>query len=182
MPAIAHHNVLALPEDFEAGSFESGFYITGFEKTQRIFPPMARRDYSRFAINSENRYGVSSMNTMGMKRHAGFAIRAFSAVFLIAIVEGLAATPASSTNADPCEHAIAQGAVCEAANARATDLMNARKLEAATAVFDVRTGALIAFAATPGPDAARKESEPLTVSPSAASIASGPPRPARPSR
>ena len=42
--------------------------------------------------------------------------------------------------------------------------MNARGLEAATAVFDVQTGALIAFAATPGPDAARKkDAEPLKV-------------------
>ena len=42
--------------------------------------------------------------------------------------------------------------------------MNARGLEAATAVFDVQTGALIAFAATPGPDASRKkDAEPLKV-------------------
>lgn len=42
--------------------------------------------------------------------------------------------------------------------------MNARGLDAATAVFDVQTGALIAFGATPGPDTARKkDAEPLKV-------------------
>jgi transpeptidase family protein len=41
--------------------------------------------------------------------------------------------------------------------------MNARGLEAATAVFDVQTCALILFAATPGTDAARKDAEPLKV-------------------
>jgi cell division protein FtsI/penicillin-binding protein 2 len=39
--------------------------------------------------------------------------------------------------------------------------MKARNLEAATAIFDVQTGALIAFAATPGPDRKRKDTEPL---------------------
>ena len=40
--------------------------------------------------------------------------------------------------------------------------MSARGLEAATAVFDVQTGALIAFASTPGTDA-RKDAQPLKV-------------------
>jgi len=53
--------------------------------------------------------------------------------------------------------------VSEAANKRAVELMNARALEAATAVLDVQTGALIAFAATPGSNATAKEIEPLTV-------------------
>jgi cell division protein FtsI/penicillin-binding protein 2 len=56
-----------------------------------------------------------------------------------------------------------QGAVCEAANKRAIELMNARGLEAATLVLDVQTGALIAFAATPGSKAPAKSVEPLKV-------------------
>ena len=87
------------------------------------------------------------------------------AAFLVAIAQALAATPEPAANAadSPCARAIAQGAVCEAANKRAIELMNARGREAATAVFDVQTGALIAFAATPGPEASRKNTEPLRV-------------------
>jgi Penicillin binding protein transpeptidase domain len=73
------------------------------------------------------------------------------------------ASKATSELATPCSRAIAQGAVCDEANKRAVELMNVRKLEAATAVFDVQTGALIAFAATSGPDAERKDVEPLKV-------------------
>jgi cell division protein FtsI/penicillin-binding protein 2 len=53
--------------------------------------------------------------------------------------------------------------VCEAANKRAIELMNSRGLEAATLVLDVQTGALVAFAATPGSNAPGKEVEPLRV-------------------
>jgi cell division protein FtsI/penicillin-binding protein 2 len=62
-----------------------------------------------------------------------------------------------------CAAALEQGAVCEAANTRALELINARNLEAATAVLDVQTGALVAFAATPGPNAPGKGADPLTV-------------------
>jgi cell division protein FtsI/penicillin-binding protein 2 len=58
---------------------------------------------------------------------------------------------------------MAQGAVCEAANKRASELMNTRGLEAATVVLDARTGALVAFAATPGSNAPGKAVEPLKV-------------------
>jgi cell division protein FtsI/penicillin-binding protein 2 len=87
------------------------------------------------------------------------------AAYFLALAQGLAATPDFAANpVDPeCARAISQGATCEAANKRATELMNARGLEAATAVFEVQTGALIAYAATPGPDAARKDAEPLKV-------------------
>jgi cell division protein FtsI/penicillin-binding protein 2 len=62
----------------------------------------------------------------------------------------------------PCAQATGQGAVCEAANKRAIELMNARNLEAATLVLDVQTGALVAFAATPGSNPAEGV-EPLKV-------------------
>jgi cell division protein FtsI/penicillin-binding protein 2 len=98
-------------------------------------------------------------------RTSCFGFRVSIAAFFIAIAQALASTPDSASNqADsPCARAIAQGAVCEAANSRAIELMNARGLEAATAVFDVQTGALIAFAATPGPEANRKNTERLNV-------------------
>jgi cell division protein FtsI/penicillin-binding protein 2 len=88
-----------------------------------------------------------------------------AAAIVLALAQVVAATPDATANAadSPCARAIAQGAVCETANKRAIELMNARGLEAATAVFDVQTGALIAFASTPGPDAARKNAEPLKV-------------------
>ena len=47
----------------------------------------------------------------------------------------------------------AEGVVCESANKRATELMNAKGLAAATVVLDVQTGALVAFAATSGSEA-----------------------------
>jgi hypothetical protein len=49
-----------------------------------------------------------------------------------------------------------QGAICDSANKRAIELMNARGLEAATLILDVQTGALVAFAATPASNAAPK--------------------------
>jgi cell division protein FtsI/penicillin-binding protein 2 len=89
----------------------------------------------------------------------------FGAAFFLALTQILAASPDAGTTAadSSCARAIAHGAVCEAANKHAIELMNARNLEAATAVFDVQTGALIAFAATPGPEANRKNTEPLKV-------------------
>lgn len=59
-----------------------------------------------------------------------------------------AALLATAAHAAPCDDAIRQGAVCEAANARALARMNAGGLEAVTAVQDVSTGAVIAFAAS----------------------------------
>ncbi len=57
-----------------------------------------------------------------------------------------------------------QNAVCEAADQRAIELMKARGLEeAATLVFDVPTGALVAFASLPGPDGAARPLAPLNV-------------------
>lgn len=50
--------------------------------------------------------------------------------------------------ASPCADALRQGAVCEAANRHALGLMNGRSLEAFVVVQDVRTGALVAFAAS----------------------------------
>lgn len=85
---------------------------------------------------------------------------ALVAASVVSITQILAITPDSASTKtefspgdSPCARAFAQGAVCEAVNKRATELMNARGLaEAATLVLDVQTGALIAFAATPGPD------------------------------
>ena len=90
---------------------------------------------------------------------------ALAGAIFVAIAQAHAASPDAAANAanSPCARAIAQGAVCEGANQRAIELMDARGLEAATAVFDVQTGALIAFAATPGPEASRKNTEPLRV-------------------
>lgn len=48
----------------------------------------------------------------------------------------------------PCAGALAQRIVCPAANRRALDIINASRLEAITVVQDVRTGALVAFAAS----------------------------------
>jgi cell division protein FtsI/penicillin-binding protein 2 len=78
----------------------------------------------------------------------------FSITQILAITPDSASTKTESSPGDsPCARALAQGAVCAAANQRATELMNARGLgEAATLVLDVQTGALIAFAAMPGPD------------------------------
>lgn len=48
----------------------------------------------------------------------------------------------------PCAPALAQGAVCEAANQRGLDIMRAGNLEAITVMQDVQTGSLVAFAAS----------------------------------
>ena len=54
----------------------------------------------------------------------------------------------SSLVASPCVNALIHHAVCDAANKRALEIMNASHLEAITVVQDVSTGALIAFAAS----------------------------------
>jgi hypothetical protein len=59
-----------------------------------------------------------------------------------------AGTPGLAEAAAPCDNALAQGAVCEAANDRALGLMRAGNLEAITVVQDVKTGSLVAFAAS----------------------------------
>ena len=53
----------------------------------------------------------------------------------------------SRVAASPCANSLAQLAVCVPANQRALEIMNASHLEAYTVVQDVRTGALVAFAA-----------------------------------
>lgn len=91
---------------------------------------------------------------------------ALAAAFLFSIIQVSAATRDSALTAadSPCVRAFAQGAVCEAANTRAIELMNARGLEeAATLVLNVQTGALVAFAAMPGPDATARALAPLNV-------------------
>ena len=50
--------------------------------------------------------------------------------------------------ASPCVNALAQRAVCAAANKRALEVISANSLKAVVVVQDVRTGALIAFAAS----------------------------------
>ncbi len=50
--------------------------------------------------------------------------------------------------ADPCRAAIASGKICQAATERALQLMRAGNLEAITVVQDVRSGSLIASAAS----------------------------------
>jgi hypothetical protein len=53
-----------------------------------------------------------------------------------------------SNAAGPCDDLIARGAVCQAASDRALELMRASNLEAITVMQDVRTGSLVAFAAS----------------------------------
>lgn len=59
---------------------------------------------------------------------------------------GDAATPGASPG--PCAKALTEGAVCEGANERALEIMRAGKLEAITVLQDVKTGDLVAFAAS----------------------------------
>lgn len=54
----------------------------------------------------------------------------------------------SALAASPCVNALAQRAVCAAANERALEVMSANRLKAVIVVQDVRTGALVAFAAS----------------------------------
>lgn len=54
----------------------------------------------------------------------------------------------SDLAATPCGKALSQGAVCEAANQFALEFIKSNQLEAMTVVQDVRTGALVAFAAS----------------------------------
>ncbi|MCA1592039.1 MAG: hypothetical protein LC754_05195 [Acidobacteria bacterium] len=54
----------------------------------------------------------------------------------------------SALAASPCVNALAQRAVCAAANKRALEVMSANRLKAVIVVQDVRTGALVAFAAS----------------------------------
>jgi hypothetical protein len=54
----------------------------------------------------------------------------------------------STLAASPCVSALAQCAVCDSANKRALEIMSASQLKAVTVVQDVRTGALVAFAAS----------------------------------
>jgi cell division protein FtsI/penicillin-binding protein 2 len=56
--------------------------------------------------------------------------------------------PETSAPASPCADSLAQATVCVAANQRALEIMNASHLEAFTVLQDVRTGALVAFAAS----------------------------------
>jgi cell division protein FtsI/penicillin-binding protein 2 len=74
-----------------------------------------------------------------------------------------AAMPESDVVDGSCAHTLTQRAVCEAANKRAIQLMNAKGLEAATLVLDVQTGALVAFGATPGANTPAKDVELLKV-------------------
>ena len=50
--------------------------------------------------------------------------------------------------ASPCVNPLTQRAVCAAANKRALEIMRAQRLKAITVVQDVRTGAIVAFAAS----------------------------------
>jgi len=48
----------------------------------------------------------------------------------------------------PCDEALARGAVCEAANQRALELMRTSNLDAIAVMQDVKTGRMVAFAAS----------------------------------
>ena len=57
-------------------------------------------------------------------------------------------TKGSDLPASPCLNALAQRAMCRAANQRALEIMGASRLNAVTVVQDVRTGAVVAVAAS----------------------------------
>ena len=108
---------------------------------------------------------TSQRPVMHLKMSAALAAVSLVAItYVPAETPDSAATKAGSDRADsPCVRATAQGVVCESANKRAIELMNARSLEAATLVLDVQTGALVAFAAAPRSNAAGKGAGPLDV-------------------
>ncbi len=54
----------------------------------------------------------------------------------------------STLAASPCVSALAKRAVCVSANRRAQEVMSANRLKAVTVVQDVRSGAIVAFAAS----------------------------------
>jgi cell division protein FtsI/penicillin-binding protein 2 len=66
----------------------------------------------------------------------------------LAVLLTSAGAPAQSEAAGPCDDAVTQATVCEAANERALELMRAGNLEAITVMQDVGTGSLVAFAAS----------------------------------
>jgi membrane peptidoglycan carboxypeptidase len=73
----------------------------------------------------------------------------FSIPVVRSVRAGIGRAPAEARAlASPCARALTQGAVCVAANERALEIMNAGRLEAFTVVQDVKTGALVAFAAS----------------------------------
>jgi hypothetical protein len=76
------------------------------------------------------------------------AVRRFCIATSFAITTGQLVAGNQDKVTGPCATALAQGAVCEAANERALEIMKAGNLDAITVVQDGRTGALIAFAAS----------------------------------
>ncbi|MEW6735389.1 MAG: penicillin-binding transpeptidase domain-containing protein [Acidobacteriota bacterium] len=71
----------------------------------------------------------------------------FSSCAMVSRVEN-SLTNNTDLAVSPCANALAQHAVCVAANKQALEIMNANQLEAITVVQDVATGALVAFAAS----------------------------------
>jgi cell division protein FtsI/penicillin-binding protein 2 len=70
-------------------------------------------------------------------------------LFILAACVSLNARIASAN--PPCANALAQHAICAAANEEAARLIAARHLAGAIVIQDVRTGALVAFASVPAP-------------------------------
>lgn len=68
----------------------------------------------------------------------------FAQLCFIALVGYACATKAAA----PCDDALAQATVCEAANQRALEIMKAGNLQAIMVMEDVQTGSLVAFAAS----------------------------------
>jgi len=82
-------------------------------------------------------------------------IKQFSFSGMVSESQNQFLTPTPSLKADasalatsPCVNALTQHAVCIGANKRALETMSANQLKAVTVVQDVRTGALVAFAAS----------------------------------
>ena len=68
--------------------------------------------------------------------------------WIVVPLTGVFATTWATLAASPCVKALSQRTVCVAANKRALEIMNAHQLEAVIVVQDVRTGAVVVFAAS----------------------------------
>lgn len=66
----------------------------------------------------------------------------------VAVNASAGSTPNHDGSAGPCAESLSKGVVCETANERALQIMSVVKLDAITVVQDVKTGSLIAVAAS----------------------------------
>ncbi len=95
---------------------------------------------------------ATKIRIRGLQVTSTMFMRITLTLFLIASLAGSGGKVSSqrqrSLVTSPCSAEIAAGIVCQQANRRALEIMKAGNFEAFTVVQDVRTGALIAFAAS----------------------------------